>query len=94
MESENYVIVTDKRTIESIIENAFNKRAAIERRGENLTDFEKDRLTRRQAAKLAGISLPTLERQTKLGKFKEYRLGQKSYYLKNEMLTSLRNQTI
>lgn len=90
MESENYVIVTDRRTIESVVENAV-KKAAIERKEENLTDFEKDRLTRKQAAKLAGISLPTLEKQTELGKFKEYRLGQKSYYLKSELLKSLTN---
>jgi hypothetical protein len=43
-------------------------------------DFEKDRLSKSQAAKLAGISIPTLNKQVKLGKFKQYNLGTRKYF--------------
>ena len=57
-------------------------------------DFEKDRLSKTQAAKLAGISIPTLSRQVAKGKFKEYSLGRRKYFLKSEIIESLRNQTL
>lgn len=55
-------------------------------------DFESDRLSKVQAAKLAGISIPTLDRQIKLGKFKQYSVGKRKYFLKSEMLIALRNE--
>ena len=56
-------------------------------------DFEKDRISKSQAAKLAGISIPTLDKQIKLGKFKQYNLGTRKYFLKSEVIESLRNNS-
>jgi hypothetical protein len=92
MDDANFIIVTDKRTIESVVENAV-KNAAKEKESDN-TDFEKDRLSKVQAAKLAGISLPTLDKMVKSKRFKQYNLGHRKYFLKSEIIESLRNQTL
>ena len=60
----------------------------------NLPEFEKDRLSRVQAAKLAGISIPTLSKMVAKGKFKEYNLGHKKYFLKSEIITSLKDNNL
>jgi predicted DNA-binding transcriptional regulator AlpA len=60
----------------------------------NSPDFEADRITKPQASKLAGISIPTLDKQIKLGKFKQYHVGRRKYFLKSEIIESLRNQTL
>jgi len=93
MQNENVIIkfVTDQKTIESVIENAIKK--ANQEKDQNLTDFEKDRLSKPLAAKLAGISIPSLDKQIKLGKFKQYRLGSRVYFLRSEMLEALRNNS-
>lgn len=92
MENENFVIVTDKRTIESVVENAI-KRATGGKESDK-PNFENDRLTKVQTAKLAGISLPTLDKMVKNGRFKQYNLGHRKYFLKSEILESLRNQNL
>lgn len=55
-----------------------------------MPDFEDDRLSKIQAAKLAGITIPTLDKLIKAGKFKQYNLGNKKYLLRSEMLEALR----
>jgi predicted DNA-binding transcriptional regulator AlpA len=58
----------------------------------DLPEFENDRITKAQAAKLAGISIPTLSKMVREGKFKEYSLGQRrKYFLKSEIIEALRN---
>lgn len=89
MENENFVIVTDKRTIESVVENAV--RRASKGKESDGDDFENDRLSKVQAAKLAGISLPTLDKMVKLKRFKQYNLGHRKYFLRSEIIESLRN---
>lgn len=54
-------------------------------------DFEADRLSKSKAAKLAGISIPTLDKRVKDGIFKEYKLGRHKYFLKSEVIDALRN---
>lgn len=89
MEKENVIIVTDQKTIELVIENAV-KRANQEKES-SLSDFEKDRCSKPEGAKLAGLSIPSFDKQIKLGKFKQYNLGARVYFLKSEIITSLRN---
>lgn len=92
MEGENFVIVTDKKTIELVVENAIKK--ANQTQESDRSDFEKDRLSKPQAAKLAGISIPSFDKQIKKGKFKQYNLGSRVYFLKSEMIESLRNNNL
>lgn len=56
-------------------------------------EFEKDRISKSQAAKLAGISIPTLDRRIKEGKFKQYNLGTRKYFLKSEVIEALRSNS-
>ena len=88
MERENFIIVTDQKTLESVIESAVKK--ATQEKESGLSDFEKDRLSKPLAAKLAGLSIPSFDKQIKLGKFKQYNLGARVYFLKSEIIESLR----
>lgn len=90
MENEKVFIATDRETLAMVISEAFKKALQL-KKGEETSDFEKDRLTKRQAAKLAGISIPTLDKQIKLGKFKQYSLGSRRYFMKSEIIESLRS---
>ena len=57
----------------------------------DLPEFEKDRISKPEAAKLAGISIPTISKMVARGKFKEYSLGRRKYFLKSEVIESLRS---
>lgn len=46
-----------------------------------MTEF----ITQRQAASILGVSVPTLRRYTKMGVFKQHRLGTKVYYREDEI---------
>jgi len=87
MANEKVIISTDKDTFKELLNEMFNQKTE----SETLPNFEHDRISRPEAAKLAGISIPTLDRQIKLGKFKQYNVGHRKYFLKSEMIESLRN---
>ena len=89
MENERVLIATDRKTLFEVMNEVMNQRSEPK----NLPEFEKDRLSKKQAAKLAGISIPTLDKQIKLGKFKQYNVGARKYFLKSEIIESLRNNS-
>lgn len=56
-------------------------------------DFTRDRLTRTQAAKLAGVSLPTFAKLIKNGTFPEHGFGTRNkFYLRSEIIEALRRE--
>jgi len=50
---------------------------------------ETELITRKQVAKLLGVSLPTINSYTKTGKIKGYRIGNRIRYKRNEIENSL-----
>ena len=84
------VIITTRKELRE----EFHKAIESKSKENKALDFELDRLTQTQAAKLAGISIPTLKKEIRAGKFKEYSLGRKRYLLKSELIQSLRNSTL
>jgi predicted DNA-binding transcriptional regulator AlpA len=87
MENERVIIATDRKTLKEVLNEMFSPKS--ERN--DLPDFEGDRISKPQAAKLAGISIPTLDRQIKLGKFKQHKVGKRCFFMKSEIIESLRN---
>lgn len=87
MENERVIIATDKTTLKEVLSELFNQQSE----SKQLPEFEEDRMSKPQTAKLAGISIPTLDKQIKLGKFKQYNVGHRKYFLKSEIIESLRN---
>ena len=61
--------------------------------GANNPLFEDDRKSKPEAAKIVGVSIPTLDRLILAGKFKQYNLGRQKYFLKSELLAALRSNT-
>ena len=56
------------------------------------SDFENDRINKRQAATLIGKSIPTLNKLIKSGELKVYGFGKRGkYLLKSEVIEALRN---
>jgi len=89
MENERILIATDRNTLKSVLIEMFNQKSD----SNVLPDFEKDKITKAQAAKLAGCTIPTLSKLIKKGQFKEYSLGRRKYFLKSEIINSLRKQS-
>jgi len=55
-----------------------------------LPTFEEDRKSKPEAAKIAGVSIMTLDKLIKAGKFKQYSVGNRKFLLKSEMIAALR----
>lgn len=87
MENERVIIATDKITLKEVLSEMFSQKSD----SNPLPEFQGDRLSKPQAAKLIGISIPTLDRQIKLGKFKQYNVGHRKYFLKSEVIEALRS---
>jgi hypothetical protein len=88
MENEKVIIATDRKTLIEVLNEMFFKKSAEK----SLPSFEDDKISKLQAAKLAGITVPTLNKLTKAGKFKQYCLGRRKYFLKSEVIQSLRTR--
>ncbi len=56
------------------------------------TSFEKERINRSQAEKVADISSPTFRKMVLSGIFPEHGFNRKKFYLKSEILFALRNK--
>lgn len=58
---------------------------------QKVPDFNEDRKTKPEAAKIAGICVMTLNKLIKAGKFKVYSVGRRKFLLKSEILDALKN---
>ncbi|HLW40532.1 MAG TPA: helix-turn-helix domain-containing protein [Brumimicrobium sp.] len=73
-------------------ENGLDTRVLNEGRNDNSDPSDKERLSQLEAANLIGVSLPTLYKLIRQGKFKQYSLGRKKYLLKSEIIDVLKNR--
>ncbi|HBL75107.1 MAG: hypothetical protein A2W90_15265 [Bacteroidetes bacterium GWF2_42_66] len=89
MENDRVIIATDKKTLKEVLSEMFSQKTEMK----ELPEFEGDRISKPQAAKLAGISIPTFDRQIKLGKFKQYNVGKRCFFFKSEIIESLKNNS-
>jgi predicted DNA-binding transcriptional regulator AlpA len=89
MENKQVVIVTDINSLKDLLSEIFYLKTELK----NLPEFEGDRLSKPKAAKLAGITIPTLDKLIKAGKFKQYSLGRGKYFLKSEVIEALRSNS-
>lgn len=86
MENEKVFIATDRKTLKEVLSEVLTQRDNIK----ELPEIEADKISKPQAAKLAGIALPTLDKLIKAGKFKQYSLGKRKYLLRSEVVEALR----
>lgn len=87
MENERVIIATDAKTLKEVLRELFSQK----NEAKMLPEFEGDRLSKPQTAKLAGITIPTLDKLIKTGKFKQYNLGRRKYFLRSEVIDALRS---
>lgn len=51
------------------------------------------RMDRRQAAKFLAVSYQTMQNWTKAGKLQEHGIGRKKFYLRNELIEVIKNNS-
>jgi predicted DNA-binding transcriptional regulator AlpA len=90
MKNRKVLISTDETTLREVLNEVFESKS----KNKELPQFEEDRLSKTQAAKLAGISIPTLDKLVKIKRFKQYSIGRRKYFLRSEIIESLRNSNI
>ena len=96
---ENLLIITTKKELKEIllkilIETDVPFYQDFKRLGKAFPEIEKDKISKLQAAKIAGITIPTLNKLVAKGKFRQYSLGRRRYFLRSEVITALRNNAI
>ncbi len=84
-------IVTISGTAEEIAEGLelFMKSRKKDKKNK-LADFQKDRITTAQAAKLAGVSQPTFTKWVRAGLIPRHGSQNKHYYFESEVIENLR----
>lgn len=83
---EKIIYITSKEDLKDSIREVLSEK--------NIRDepeFEKEKLTRTQAAKLAGVSLPTFSKMIKARMFPEHGFGRKIFYLKSQVIEGLKH---
>ena len=96
---ENLLIITTKKELKEIlleilIETDVPFSQDFKRLGKAFPEIEKDKISKLQTAKIAGITIPTLNKLVAKGKFTQYSLGRRRYFLRSEVITALRNNAI
>ena len=86
MENTRVLIATDEKTLKDVLNEMFGKKTG----SENLLSMEEDKISKAQACKLIGCTPPTLDKLSKQGKFKQYSLGSRRYFLRSEIIEALR----
>jgi len=86
MDNQRVIIATDENTLKKVLSEMFPQKTE----NRDLPEFENDKISKLQAANLSGITIPTLNKLIKAGKFKQYNLGKRKYFLRSEMLEALR----
>ena len=85
MENERVLIAMDKQSFKDVLNELFNTSTP-----EKIPpEFEGDRLTKTETARLIRVSLPTLERYLLAGKFQQYGVGHKKYFLRSEVISAI-----
>ncbi len=86
MENTRVLIATDEKTLKSVLNEMFEKKTDPK----TTPKFDEEKITKAQACKLVGCTPPTLCKLVKQGKFKEYSLLSRRYFLRSEIIEALR----
>ena len=86
MENERVLIAMDMKSFKQVLNEVFKSDSDPK----IVPELQADRISKTQAAKYIGVTLPTLGKYIKLGKFKKYTVGNRVFLLKSEIDESLR----
>lgn len=86
MEGEKIMILSTPEQIAEGLEIFMKKRE----KSNLAVDFQKDKITTTQAAKLAGVSAPTFKKWVNAGYIPRHGSGSKHFYFRSEVIESLR----
>ncbi len=87
MEDRQVIIITTESQLENTFLRFFQKYSTKAE-----SEFESEKLTRTEAAKLAGVSLPTFLKMTNAGIFPTHGFRRKQFFLKSEVIAGLKNE--
>jgi predicted DNA-binding protein (UPF0251 family) len=60
--------------------------------GNNVISIKDEKISKNEAARFIGVSIPTLNKLVKQGKFKQHSLGHRKYFLKGEIVRVLKGE--
>ncbi len=86
---EKLILITSRSELKNTLRELFSEKDFINVK----PDFEHEKLSRAQAIKLAGLSLPTFAKRIKEGIFKEHGHGRKKFFMKSEIIEALKNNS-
>lgn len=89
----NVQIFTSKADIRKIIAEELN-RNFNEFLGNNPNSLKNEKISKNEAARFIGVSIPTLNKLIKQGKFKQHSLGHRKYFLKSEIVQTLKGEQL
>jgi len=75
----------------SILQNAVNDFISVTPESKSVPKFEEDRLTKTEAAKFVGVSMPTFDKMVKAGKLKQYNIVGQKLFLRSEIIEALKS---
>lgn len=91
MEQERIVLITTKKEFKSWMDEEIHAKSEEFKQ----PDVENDRISKHQAAKLIGKSIPTLNRLINEGILKVYGFGKRGkFLLRSEILEAIRNSNL
>ena len=82
---DKIIIIMDKEELISTLKEIISEKELTASRPE----FEKERINRTDASKLANVSPPTFAKMINAGVFREHGFGRKKFFLKSEIISAL-----
>jgi hypothetical protein len=84
---EKVILITTKAELRNTLHELLSEKQFVNAE----PNFEEDRLSRFQASRLAGISLPTFQKRVNEGFFRVHGSGRKKFFLRSEIIKALKN---
>jgi len=85
---EMIIFITDKAELKNTLRELLSEKDFVRKEPE----FEKERINRAKAEKLANVSPPTFKKMINKGIVKEHGFGRKKFFLKSELIEALKGE--
>jgi len=84
--NEMLILITNKAELKNTLRELLSEKDFVGKEPE----FEKERINRTKAEKLANVSPPTFKKMIDKGIVKEHGFGRKKFFLKSELIEALK----
>jgi hypothetical protein len=93
MEANDNVLIINKKDLKNLFLSFIDEQKQQKLKDNDYEIFKEQKMSKPETIKMVGVSEPTFNRLVIAGRFKEYTVGKKKYYLRSEVLEALRTQS-